>query len=540
MILHARRPFALIVGVALIVASCGTAERPLRFSEVAQDRGISFTHGAFNWDIAPDPAAMMGGGVCWLDIENDGWMDLFVVNSYAEAEFGEWQSAGGLPTYALFSNDEGRFTAVSEGAGVAITGRGNGCVAADLDGNGYADILVTTARSDNLFWNNGDGTFTEAAAGAGVDGYGWTTGAAAGDLNGDGFLDLVVAGYVDLNNENTASNESFPGRFFAVQDRVYLNNGDRTFVEVSEQLGLEASGREYGLGTVLEDLDGDGDLDLYIANDTDPNRLYLNEQDDSAIGFRLNEVAEQRGADDGNSGMGVAVTDLDTDGLSDLIVTNFGDQLHAILRLNDTRTSYTDVAASFGIDAPGVGQTGWGIVSADFDQDGDLDLLIANGEVPMTAMDVGRQPVEFYRNNGGPGTFSRDSEIVGLGAASVFHARGAAGADFDNDGDIDVAVTTIGGDLLLFENMIEGANWIAVGSGDVLAPGTRVVVTRADGLRLQRTVRAGSSYLSSEDPRAYFGLGDIDDPVTVSITSPSGVTTTYPDVPINQIYRSGT
>ncbi|HEX6418096.1 MAG TPA: VCBS repeat-containing protein, partial [Acidimicrobiales bacterium] len=306
----------------------------VRLRDVAGEAGLDHRNGAFRWGVTGDPVAMMGSGLCWLDLDGDGWLDLYVVNSHAAREAGRWRDHGGLPRNALFRNDGGRFVDVSAGSGADVAVRGTGCVAADLDLDGRTDLYVTTGDTAVLLWNRGDGTFEEGAAAAGVDAPGWYAGAAAGDVDGDGWPDLFVAGYANVGSRISGSTQGFPNTHTGVRDLLYLSDGgegsDRPrFREVGREAGVEVVDFEYGLGALLSDLDGDGDLDLYVANDTKPNRLYENvpwpggsAADPAGLGFRFEEVAARAGVADPNAGMGVAGGDYDGDGAVDLFVTN--------------------------------------------------------------------------------------------------------------------------------------------------------------------------------------------------------------------------
>ena len=401
----------LLVAVGIALASCtsepsdeASRNRPqtpsadgLEFIDVAGEVGLDFRHGAFRWDVTADPAAMMGGGICWLDYDGDGWLDLFAVNSYAEREVVRWKENGGLPRSALFHNTGGRFIDVGADSGADLAVRGLGCVAADLDLDGHTDLYVTTSGQNALLWNNGDGTFTEGAGPAGVDAYGWHSGAAVGDVNGDGLPDLFVAGYADTNNPNPGATQGFPDTVLGVRDLLYLNDGPgedghATFREVGMEAGLEVVRFEYGLGALFSDFDRDGDLDLYVANDTRPNRLYENvpwpggaAADPAGLGFRFEERAAGAGVADPNAGMGVAGGDYDGDGRSDLFVTNARGQTHAVFRSQPpdaNEPSFADVRRELGPSFDD--STGWGVSWLDLDLDTDLDLVIVNGDVPVT------------------------------------------------------------------------------------------------------------------------------------------------------------
>ena len=344
------------LAVALTLAACGSSEQADEPSVLAQPRasgatqlvdvtdevGIDFRQGAFRWDTAPDVAAMQGTGLCWLDYDGDGQLDLFAVNSYAVVEIARWRRAGGLPETALYRNDGGRFEDVSEDAGANFAIRGTGCVAGDLDTDGDTDLYVTTATEQLLLWNDGDGHFSEGARDAGVAAFGWHSGAAIGDVNGDGLPDLVVAGYADVNNPVPDAPGGFPATVLGVRDLLFLNQGDQTFREVGAEAGLEVVRFAHGLGVVLTDVDLDDDLDIYLANDTEPDRLYKSvawpggaEADPAHLGFRLEEVAAPANVADPGAGMGVASGDYDGDVRPDLFVTNLRGQGHGVFRSAD-------------------------------------------------------------------------------------------------------------------------------------------------------------------------------------------------------------
>lgn len=565
---------ALEEGRYLIVRSRGETDEKLaapppagagdfggvRLRDVAAQVGLDFRQGAFRFGMSNDSAAMMGGGLCWLDYDDDGWLDLFVVNSYSEIDYPRWEARGGLPRSALFHNVRGRFEDVSSGSGADLQLRGNGCVAADFNLDGRTDLYVTTAGYsvatdgyDALLWNDGDGTFTEGARAAGITTPGWHTGAAVGDVNGDGRPDLFVAGYTDVNVPVPSSAEGFPTDHAAVPDRLYLNlgtdgNGRSTFREVGKRAGLEPAGIDHGLGAVLADVDGDGRLDLYVANDEDPNRLYLNvarpggaAADPARLGFRLEERGRRAGVDDPNAGMGVAAADYSLDGRADLFVTNSHNQLHAVFRSLAAETAgpaFADVRSDF---AAGLGRsfTGWGVSWIDLDLDGNLDLVLANGAIPVMSLARDAQRIQVLANlagQGRPGEFADAGDLTGPPRSLRVNGRGLAAADFDNDGDLDVAINSIGGALLLLRNSGATGHWLEVELG-TFSPGATVTAVLPDGRTLVREVRAGGSYLSSEDPRVHFGLGDATRVSELRVRHPGGRETRLTDVPADRIVR---
>jgi hypothetical protein len=488
----------------------------VRLTDVAKQVGLNFTQGAFRFgpDVS-DPPAMMGGGVCWLDYNNDGWMDLFAVNSYADANIPSWQQHGGLPRSALFRNDHGRFTNVSVRSGAGVRVKGTGCVAADFNGDGYTDLFVTTTVDDELLWNNGNGTFTEGARSQGIVSFGWHSGAAVTDVNGDGRPDLLVVGYTDPNAPTPGSAAGFPTNHLGVKDELFLNLGNRPngrarFRDVGPKVGLDPHS-EHGLGAVFTDVNGDGRPDLYVANDLDPNRLYLNEPAKNGLGFKLVETGTAAGVAERNAGMGVAAGDYTGDGRPDLFVSNNRSQRHAAFSSrasSATDPTFADARPSFA-QAFGSSFAGWGTSWVDLNRDGYLDLVLANGAIPITKLSTDARPVQVLENltaQGQTNTFADASNLPGLLAIAGLNGRGVAAADFDNSGNQSVAINQIGGSLVLLKTTSRSGHWLEV-SLTGFHPNAVVTAVLPDGRRLVREIHAGSSYLSSEDPRLFFGLG---------------------------------
>ena len=287
-------------------------------TDVASSVGLDFTQGSFRFGISNESKAMMGGGVCWLDYNGDGKLDLFAVNSYASNDTQTWDAHGGLPASRLFENVGGRFRDVTSKTHAGLAVQGDGCVAADLNGDGRTDLAVTTTSGVDVLWNEG-GTFTHG----GAPGQAVVHGVASADVNGDGRPDLFVAGYSDPNDPVPGSFAGFPTNIAGVRDLLFLNDGGGRFREVGVAAGLEASAFRHGLGAQFMDVNGDGRPDLYVANDEDPNELYVNvpwpggaKADPAGLGFRFEERATQAGVADPFAGMGIAT------GNGRLLVTN--------------------------------------------------------------------------------------------------------------------------------------------------------------------------------------------------------------------------
>jgi len=497
-----------------------------RLQNVAARVGLQFRQGSFRFGVTSDQQAMMGGGLCWLDYDNDGWLDLFVVNSYTDDQLPNWEQDGGLPRSALFHNEHGRFVSVTARSGAGLRLRGEGCVAADFDGDGRTDLYVTTSTNDVLLWNNGDGTCSEGARKAGVVSFGWHSGAAVSDVNGDGRPDLFVAGYANMLRPIPGSDRGFPSNYEGVRDLLFLNEGGRRFREVGVQAGLDRAPYDHSLGATFSDLNSDGRPDLYVANDEDPNRLYLNEKG-GPLGFRFVNSARAAKVADPNAGMGIALADYSGDGLPDLFVSNSRGQTHAAYLSNEGEP-FTNVRSTFAA-ALGANFTGWGDSWIDLNNDGKLDLVLANGAIPVTNVAKDAGPIQVLAQRGG-GRFVNANLLQDLRV----NGRGIAAADYDNDGRVDIAVGSIGGKLLLLRNTSPKAHWLEV-SVQPFSPGAVVTVVLPNGRRLVREVQAGSSYLSSEDPRLHFGLGRAAKVARVTVRYPHGSEKRLADVRADRV-----
>ena len=463
-----------------------------KLQDVSSSIGVDFRQGSFRFGVSTEAKAMMGGGVCFLDYDDDGWIDLFAVDSYASADAERWQAKGGLPTSELFRNVHGRFTNVTKKAHAGLALQGDGCAAGDLDGDGRTDLVVTTTDGVAVLWNRG-GSFERQD----LPGSGWYTGAAIGDVNGDGRPDLFTAGYADPNTPVPGSYAGFPTNLAGVRDLLFLNQGGRRFREAGVQAGLEASSLRHGLGALFTDVNGDGRPDLYVANDEDPNDLYVNvawpggaAADPAGLGFRFEERGEAEGVADPFAGMGVAAAN------GSLFVTNSRGEPSAAYRLRAGRF----VNARPELDgALGTGFAGWGTTWVDLANSGSPQLVLAAGAIPVTNLGRDAEAVRVLARTKS-GTYG---PAVGAIPATGFvrNGRGVAAADIGNDGRMTVAVNTIGGKLLLLRPAGPVGHWLDVRLSRFV-PGA---VVRAGGTT--REVQAGSSYLSSEDPRVHLGLG---------------------------------
>jgi enediyne biosynthesis protein E4 len=480
------------------------------------------------------------GGVAFIDYDNDGWPDIFLVNGSTLEDL----KTGKSPASKLYHNNrDGTFTDVTEKAGLAHRGWCMGAAVGDYDNDGWDDLYITCLTGSFLYKNNGDGTFRDVTAQAGVGNLGrWGTSAAFGDYDRDGFLDLYVANYVDvdLNNLPKFGSTPFckyrgipvscgPRGLVGSRDRLYHNNGDGTFTDVTEKMNIDA-GSYYGLGVVWADYDGDGWPDIYVANDSSPGLLYHNNG-----GKSFTEVAVTAGvafSDDGReqAGMGVDFGDYDNDGFPDLVKTNFSDDANNLYHNNGDGT-FDDRASAAGFGAVSVPFLGFGVRFLDYDNDGWKDILVANGHVnPQVdehsfGITYAQRALLFH--NLRDGRF----EEVGLRAGPALGqrrvSRGLAVADLYNDGALAVLISNLDGAPTLLRNISNSrGHWIRlklIGTrSNRDAYGARVELT-AGGLKQVDEVRANSSYLSASDARLHFGLGGATRVEGVIIRWPSGL-----------------
>jgi Na+-translocating ferredoxin:NAD+ oxidoreductase RnfD subunit len=515
----------------------------LKLTNVAPAVGLDFRQDSFRYGISQDYGAMMGGGVCWLDYNGDGWQDLFAVNSYASSDMAHWQAHGGLPRTQLFENVHGHFRNVTAKARAGLQVQGDGCVAADLNGDGRPDLIVTTTNGIKLLWNNGNGTFSEGARAAGMTASGWYTGVAVADVNGDGRPDVFVAGYTRPYEPVPNSLSGFPTNLVGVRDLLYLNEGNgpdgrARFREVGVQAGLEASNFSHALGATFLDVNGDGRPDLYVANDEDPNQLYVNvpwpggvKADPERLGFRFENRAAAAKVADPYAGMGVAVSG-GTPGPLDLFVTNSRHEPSAAFA-RTTGSSFANARAKFD-PALGADFAGWGDSFVDLANSGVSDLVLATGGIPITNLhkDAGLVKVVAPLSGGAGGGYGVASGVVPSGLR--VNGRGLAAADVDNDGRMEIAVNSIGGRFLLLKPSGPVGHWLDV-SFSRFSPGAVVTLSLEGGRTQSQEVRAGSSYLSSEDQRVHFGLGEATQASRLTVRYPWGAESVLRNVRADRI-----
>jgi hypothetical protein len=519
---------------------------PVIFVDIAEQAGLDKFH---HRSGGPEKATILetpGSGVALLDYDNDGWLDIYLLNG---STFPALKGKEPAPRAMLFHNNhDGTFTDVTEKAGVANERWGFGVAVADYDNDGWSDIYVANYGKNRLYHNNHDGTFTDVAEMAGVALRGWSTGPTWGDYDRDGLVDLFVPGYVKFDAEHppmagqagvSASACQFRGVSFLMcgprglpgeGDHLFHNSGDGTFIDVSKKAGVSDPQNYYGLASVFVDADDDGWLDLAVANDSVPRYLYRNRHDGTfedvsyLSGFALtNEGLAQ-------ASMGIAVGDFNRDGRLDFFVTTFSDDYKTLYR-NDGDFNFSDVTYPAGLGRTTIPFLGWGAGFLDFDNDGLLDIFVANGHVypSVDQRDWGTTWAErpqLFRNLDGT-KFQEVPPATGSGLALVVPARGAAFGDLFNDGHIDVVLNNMDSTPALLRNVVKNGNhWIAFKLvGGAKSPrdavGAAVFLT-AGGFRQRGDVLSGGSYGSSSDPRVHFGLGTASKMERVEIRWPDG------------------
>jgi hypothetical protein len=527
----------------------GAPSIPL-FRDVTRESGVTFQHHA-------DPekkyiVESMSGGVALFDFDNDGRLDIYFVNSLTVETADNPRSARS----ALYRNLGGlKFEDVTDKAGVGHPGWGMGVCTADVDGDGWEDLYVTALGGNKLYRNNNDGTFADVTARAQVAAGGWSTGCGFADYDRDGDLDLFVARYVRIDLKNLPQfgrDKTCEYRGVAVQcgprglpgegDFLFRNEGDGRFVDVTQKAGVGDPREYFGLGIAWFDSNADGWLDLYVANDSGPNYLYLNQKDGTfrEAGFPLGVAVSEDGAEQGS--MGVAIGDYDNSGRFSIWVTNFSEEYNALYR-NDG-DHFTDASFRSRTAPISLPFVGWGNAMFDYDRDGLLDLIVVNGhvypqldKVRLRASAGYRQRKLLYRNLG-KGAFEEIGPQVGPTVTEDRVSRGLAVGDLDDDGRLDIVMNDLDGSPQILRNELPaGGNWLRVllkGKSPNTGAVGAVVVARTGALVQRRLVQSGSSYISQEDKRLHFGLGAAAEVETLEVTWPDQTTTTVKGVKANQ------
>ena len=525
------------------------ASPSLTFEDVAAAAGLDFRH----FSGSPEKQYIlesMSGGVAWIDFDRDGWMDLYLVNG------GHWEElVQGKRTVsnALYRNNgDGTFTNVTGKAGVGNRHWGMGVAAGDYDNDGWVDLFVCNYGPNTLYRNNGDGTFKDVTGTAGVGDGRWGVSASWGDYDADGWLDLYVTNTVQFDFKNPDPMECHyrgitvqcgPLGMVGDSDILYRNNGDGTFRDVSKPAGVLDVTPSYGLGAIWSDYDNDGDLDLYVANDQMANFLFRNRGDGTFEETGL--FAGAAFSDDGTAqgSMGVDFGDYDRDGLLDIYITHFSDDYNTLFR-NLGQGRFRDMTRGAGLTFSSWPMVGWGTGFVDLDHDGWEDIFAANGHVfpQVDGYKIGtsfHQRSQVFRNLG-KGKFQEVS--AGLDKLKSWSSRGVAFADYDNDGDIDVAVNNLDGVPWLLKNQkaSEAGNWLLLSLEGTRtnrsAIGARVTLETAEG-RQMREVRGGSSYESTHDFRVHFGLGRLKTVARMTIRWTDGTSQSFENLAVNRTYR---
>ncbi|MBV9302713.1 MAG: CRTAC1 family protein [Acidobacteriaceae bacterium] len=519
---------------------------PIVFQDIAEQSGLTHWHHVMGTPEKTYILETVGSGVALLDFDNDGWLDIYLVNG---STYEALKGKAAAPHAALFHNNhDGTFTDVAAKAGVTNDRWGFGVAVGDYDNDGWPDIYVSNFGKNRLYHNNHDGTFTDVAEKAGVTLGNWSTGATFGDYDGDGRLDLFVPGYVHYDIDHPPIAGSPAVRFSYCQfrgldvmcgprglkgepDHLFHNNGDGTFTDVSEKLGVNDPQGYYGLTAVFADVNNDGKVDLLVANDSKPNYLYLNkgngtfEDASYASGYAFNENGREAAS------MGIAIGDYRNNGLLDVYNTVFSDDYNPLYR-NDGGGNFTDVSYQLGIAEVTIPFLGWGTGFLDYDNDGWKDLFVANGHVypGVDKTDWGttfaERPLLFHNIEGRK--FEVIPPVKNTGLAQLFVARGAAFGDLFNDGRIDVVINQLDRVPALLQDvaLMKDRHWVGLKLiGGPKSPRDAVGATvylRAGNMRQRGDVISGGSYASSNDQRLHFGLGHCSTIDSVEVHWPSG------------------
>ena len=534
------------------------------FTEVARESGLHFQHynGMTGKFYLPE---IMGSGAAVFDFDNDGDLDVFLVQGNVLEPGSKpgnttfpWRGAES-PRGRLFRNDlaagkDGRstlrFTEVTQKSGILATGYGMGVAVGDINNDGWPDLYLTNLGPNQMYLNKGDGTFEDVTKKSATDDRRWSSSASFVDYDRDGWLDLMVVNYAEFSVNNsptcyaatTAKDYCTPKAFRAPGNRLFHNKGSGVFEDVTVAAGVDKE-FGHGLGVVTADLDGDGWIDIYVANDGDPNQLWTNQKNGTFKNDALLAGAAVNRDGKAEAGMGVDAGDFDGNGTADIFITHLMDETNTLFT-NLGKGVFEDRTRETGVGMPGRRFTGFGTLFFDYDNDGWLDIFVANGAVQLLPELMRKsdpyplgQPNQLFHNNG-KGSFVEVIDQAGPSFQLRDVSRGAAFGDIDNDGDTDVIVTNSNGPARLLLNQVGNRNhWLGLrllgkGGSDMLGARVEIVITR-DKI-LQRRARTDGSYLSANDPRVVAGLGNAARVEVVRVNWPDGSVTDHKDLPIDR------
>ena len=540
------RTSLVLFGILLIAAVPDAAQtaRTIRFTDVAAVAGLAGPEAkpSSTKDFLIDTT---GSGVAFFDYDRDRDLDILIVNPSSVERI----AAGGDPMATLYRNDGGRFIDVTVESGLTRRGWGSGVCIADVNNDGFEDVYIT-AYGPNVLWRNVLGrsfvAMKEAADSR------WSTGCAFGDYDRDGHVDLYVSNYVRFDPKTTLKRGAPGCKFLNIMvacgprplagepDRLYRNRGDGSFTDVTKQASVTEPGY-YGFTALFSDLDDDGWPDIYVANDSTPSLFFRNRRDGTFVEQGLQAGVAVSGDGREQAGMGADVADYDGDGRLDIVKTNFAQDYTSLYR-NQGNGLFVDASFRSGLAATLGPYLGWGVGFVDADNDGLLDLFIANGhiypDIARTGTSTYRQRNQLFRQQP-RGRFNHATEEVGGPLLLEKSSRGAAFGDYDNDGDIDVLVSVIDERPILLRNDTSGGHWITIRlegtTSNRSAIGAKVTI-EAGGRRQVAEVRSGGSYISHNDTRVHFGLGEAGSVDSVSIRWPTGKVQSARTLAADQFY----
>lgn len=519
------------------------------FSEISDEVNLHFYH-----DPAVDGSYYMpeitGSGGAFLDYDNDGDLDIYLLNGAYHNKKKRDQPP--LRNQLFRQEPDGSFLNVTEISGLGDTGYGMGVAVGDHDNNGYVDVYISNDGPDALYHNNGDGTFSNVTKSSGIDNSDWGISALFVDYNLDNYLDVFVANYVNYDTSVYCTDrvggreycgpQGFPG----YADKLFKNNGDGTFSDVSQLSGIGEK-KSAGLGAISADFNNDNYPDIYVGNDREQNHLWINQQDGTYKDQAMMLGVGYNGSGMAEASMGIAVGDIDNDADLDLFISHFMRESNTFYR-NMGKIGFQDDTTPSALSIPSLPFTGFGTGFFDYDQDGDLDLAVVNGRVIRGPLLTNKKPVTYWDHyaepnfifeNDGNGIFKDVSKRFSEFSTRVENSRGLLFGDIDNDGDMDILVTNEGGKARLYRNDFKDpGNWLIVRAIDPElnrdAYGTKITI-QMNNKSILRLVNPGYSFCSSNDPRAHFGLGKYSDLLNIILEWPGGMTEKLSGVSVNQI-----